>query len=278
MSVPHVSNFFDALTTGVAALLITLLAFIPSLIGAIIILIIGWIISGILARVVSAALRRVGFNAAADRGGVTGFLRQTGMERPDAASVLGEIVKWFIRLIAIFMAAQALHLEAITTLITTILLWIPHLVVGLVVLMIAALLARFIGDIVRGAAGEGGFGNANALATVASGAIIGFGVLVALHEIGVAPDLVLILFGAIVGALALAFGLAFGLGGRDVASQITQNWYSQRGQASQLFQGAGRQAGSQLPGGQTGATSVGGTTADVSGTTVRARSGRGRDV
>jgi hypothetical protein len=50
-------------------------------------------------------------------------------------------------------------------------------------------------------------------------------VLIAIDQIGIAADLLNILFMGVVGALALAFGLAFGLGGRDVAARITEGWY-----------------------------------------------------
>jgi hypothetical protein len=231
---PTVTNFAQAFVVSLTAGLVTLLSFIPALIGAILLVIIGWILSGWLARLVVALLTRVGFNTAADRTGVTGFMRQSGMQNPNAAWVLGEIVKWFIRLVFLEAAAQALQLHAVTTLITSVLLWIPNLIVALIVLMVGGLIARFARDVVRGAVAQGGFANADLLGTVAQFAIIGFALLVALNQIGVAASLINILFMAIVGALALAVGLAFGLGGRDVAGEITREWYEQRGQVGRL--------------------------------------------
>ena len=52
-----------------------------------------------------------------------------------------------------------------------------------------------------------------------------FAVLVAINQLGIAADLINILFIGFVAALSLAFGLAFGLGGRDVAAQVTQDFY-----------------------------------------------------
>jgi hypothetical protein len=51
-------------------------------------------------------------------------------------------------------------------------------------------------------------------------------VIVAINQIGIAANLVNTLFIGFVAALALAFGLAFGLGGREVAAQLTQEWYN----------------------------------------------------
>jgi hypothetical protein len=70
-----------------------------------------------------------------------------------------------------------------------------------------------------------GFTNAPLLGRIAEIAIVAFAVVIAVNQIGIATELVNILFVGIVAALALAFGLAFGLGGRDVAADLTRNWY-----------------------------------------------------
>jgi len=56
--------------------------------------------------------------------------------------------------------------------------------------------------------------------------VLGFAVIAAINQLGIAASIVNTLFMGLVGAIALAVGLAFGLGGRDVASQITQSWYN----------------------------------------------------
>jgi hypothetical protein len=223
--VPTVTNFFQAVMVSLAAAMMTLLAFIPALVGAVIILVVGWILSGFIARLVVSLLDRVGFEAAAQRTGVSGFLRRTGLRDDRASFVFGELVKWFIRLIFLEAAAQALHLNAVTQVINQIILFIPNLVVALIVLMAGAMAARFIGGIVRGSASEAGFQNPNMLATVAQLGIMAFAVIIALNQVGIAAAIVNTLFMALVGAVALAAGLAFGLGGRDVAARMWQGWY-----------------------------------------------------
>lgn len=58
-------------------------------------------------------------------------------------------------------------------------------------------------------------------------AIWGFGIIIAINQIGIATTLVNTLFMGFVGALALALGLAFGLGGRDTAGEVVREWYQQ---------------------------------------------------
>jgi len=223
---PLLANFGEAVLVSVAAALGALLSFIPDLIGAVILLVIGWFLSDIAARLVTTLLRRIGFETAAQKVGVTNFIAMTGARSASAAAIFGEIVKWFIRLLFLEMAAQALHITVVSGLINSILLFIPNLIVALVVLMVGMLIGNFVGGLVRGGAAEMGFTNPNLLAALARGAIMTMAVLIAMSQVGIAAVLVNTLFMALVGAIALAIGLAFGLGGREVAGQMWGQWYT----------------------------------------------------
>jgi hypothetical protein len=221
-----ITDWGTAVMTSLAAALSLFLAAIPRIIGFIVILIIGWLISGVLASAVAALLRAVRFNDLAQRSGLTGFIQNMGL-RTDTAGVLANIVKWFVRLIVLVVAFDALGLPAVSAVLQQFLLWIPNLVVAMVILVIAGLAANALGNLIRGSAAQAGLGNPDLLATIARVAVWGFGIVVAVNQIGVAQTLVNTLFMGLIGALALALGLAFGLGGRDTAGQIVQNWYTQ---------------------------------------------------
>jgi hypothetical protein len=47
----------------------------------------------------------------------------------------------------------------------------------------------------------------------------------ALQELGIATDIVTTAFAILFGAVALALALSFGLGNRDLAGEITRQWY-----------------------------------------------------
>ena len=226
-----INDWATALTTSLATALGLFLGAIPRIIGFLVIVILGWLISGALAAGVAALLRAVRFNVLAQNAGIQGFINNMGL-RTDAAGFLANIVKWFVRLIVLVVAFDALGLPAVSEVLQQFLLWIPNLVVAVVVLVIAGLAANAVSNLVRGATAQAGFDNPDTLATIARVAVWSFGIVVAVNQIGVAQELVNTLFMGFVGALALAAGLAFGLGGRDTAGQIVQNWYN-RGRANQ---------------------------------------------
>lgn len=213
-----------ALITSAAEALSLFFGAIPRIIGFLVILVIGWFISGALAAGVTALLRAVHFNLLAQRSGFHGFLLKMGL-RTDSASVLANVVKWFVRLIVLVVAFDALGLPAVSAVLQQFLLWIPNLVVGLVILILAGLAANALGTLVQGATAQAGFDNPDLLETITRVAVWAFGIVVAVNQIGIAQELVNTLFVGFVSALALAAGFAFGLGGREAAARLVQNWY-----------------------------------------------------
>ncbi|MDQ6882659.1 MAG: hypothetical protein M3077_00280 [Candidatus Dormibacteraeota bacterium] len=207
-----------------AAMLLALFSFIPKLIGALILLAIGWWLAKLVARLVVGFLDRLGFGAAAERTGMFGLMGRTSSTRRTGTRpswLIGEIVKWFVFLIFVELAAEAFGLAAVTGLLHRIILWIPNLIVALLILFVAALGAQFVGRLVRGGAGR----NAGFLGSLVEYGIIALAAVVALNQLGIGAIFVDILFAAVIAALALAAGLAFGLGGRDVTSRIWRNSY-----------------------------------------------------
>ena len=256
-----VRDWGEAFLTSIASALALLLGAIPKIIGFLVILIIGWILSGILATAVASLLRAVRFNDLAQRSGFSGFIRQMGIEN-DAAGMLASLAKWFVRLIVLVVAFDALGLPAVSQVLQQLLLWLPNLVVAMVILVIAGLAANALHGLVRGATAQAGLGNPDLLANVARVAVWGFAIVVAVNQIGVAETLVNTLFLGLVGALALALGLAFGLGGRETAGQIVSGWYRQGQRAAprlaQAAEAASQQAQSSTQSMRTGMGSPGG--------------------
>jgi len=245
MPMAPITDWGEAIRTALAGALALFLTGIPRIIGFLLILVIGWFIAGILARAVAGLLRIIRFNDLAERAGITNFVQQMGIQR-DAAAVLADIVMWFVRVITLIVAFDALGLPAVSQVLQQFLLWIPNLVVALVILVIAGLAATTVARLVRGATAEAGFTNPDMLSNIARIAVWSFGIIIAVNQIGIAQTLVNTLFFGLVGALALALGLAFGLGGRDTAGEIVHNWYQRSQQAAPKLERAVNEA--QEPG------------------------------
>ncbi|HAE82205.1 MAG TPA: small-conductance mechanosensitive ion channel [Ktedonobacter sp.] len=210
------NNFGEAVISALGHALDIVLVFVPLLLGFLLILLVGYIIAAALSKAVTFLLRKIGFDNLANRIGLSRLEQNMGV-RLDAAGILGKIVFWFIFLVFLVPATNALGLTAVSGILNTMIAYIPNVFVAILVLFLGTLAATFVADIVRGATASTNIGNSNLFANVARYAIIGFAALIALEQLQIAPALLNILFTAIIGALAIAFGLAFGLGGQDAA-------------------------------------------------------------
>lgn len=221
----QITDWGAATITGVAAGIAALMASLPSLLGALILLIIGWAIAGWVGGLVAKLGRSVRLDDMTERAGVNGFLRSSGTTMR-ASQLLGALVTWVVRLVFIEMAADRLGLPQVTAVINQVLGFIPNIVVAAIVLIAGAFVAKILSGVVRGSASEAGIGNADLLSRLTSGVVIAFAVIIALNELNVAPVVINTLYIGLVAALALALGLAFGLGGRETAAKYWQQWSS----------------------------------------------------
>jgi len=193
-----------------------ILTFIPRVIGFLVILIVGLILATVVSRTLTLVLRKVGFDRMANRIGLSRFEQRMGITL-DPAGILGKIVYWFILLIFLVPAADALGLPAVSNILNTLVAYIPNVFVAILVLFLGTLAATFVADLVRGAVASANIGSPRIFAGIARWAIIGFSALVALEQLQISTPLINELFGGIVAAMAIAFGLAFGLGGQEAA-------------------------------------------------------------
>ena len=229
-----ITNWVQAIFTALTNALNLLLEFVPKLIGFLVILLVGWIIATLVSKAVTYLLRKVGFDRLSERIGLTRLEQRMGV-RMDTAGILGTVVYWFLFLIFLVPAADALGVPAVSNILNELIAYIPNVFVAILVLFLGALGATFVASLVRGATASANMGNPNLYANIARWSVIGFAVIIALEQLKIAPSIMNILFTAIVGGSALAFGLAFGLGGQETARRLlnrTENTVSNA--ASQL--------------------------------------------
>jgi small-conductance mechanosensitive channel len=198
------------------------LSYVPQLIGAIVILIVGYAVAKVLQAITGRVLQSMGFDRWMERGGIKQFLDRAET-RQTPHSIIGKLVFWFVFIIAITMAADALGIPQVSAVLGQLLVYIPSIIAAILILILAALLANFLSSIVRGATGSG------ILASIAQYAIIIYAIFAALTQLGIAVELTAPTFLIVLGAVALAAAIAFGIGGREVARDIVEKAYN-RGQ------------------------------------------------
>jgi len=186
-----------------------IVAFLPNLVAAILILVIGYILS----RLLAALVRRVALRAGFDR--FTARHLHTTTARRSSSGILGSTVFWIGLLVTFSLTARALGLVTLSAGLNGILAFIPQLLIAAVLIGVAVavgnLLAGLVGDV-----------SSPWLGRAAKYAIIALAVFMALAEVGVATSIVTAAFIAIVGTAAVAAAIAFGVGNIPTARDYTR--------------------------------------------------------
>ncbi len=219
-----ITDFGSRLLDSVGHAFDVLLGFIPALIGAIVLLIIGWILSNIAANVTRRVLMAIHFDQLMQHAGVDTVAQRFGFGA-NANTLLADLVKWFIRLIFILAAFNALQIPAITNILNAIVLWLPSLFVALLIVVIGAALARVAREATIRTLTAAGTPQRTFLGSLVQYGIVTLALFIALEQIGVGMEILTILFAGVMLALSLGAGLAFGLGGRETAKRLVDTWY-----------------------------------------------------
>lgn len=214
-----VQTWGEAIANSLIDLWARFVSFIPTLIGAILVLLIGLAIASVLGKLVEKLVKALHLDRAIEKSGVTTKLKEQGLET-SLSVIFGKFVQWFLILVFLMASTEILGLEQVTTFLNSILLYLPNLVVATIILTIAFLLGNFVYIIVRSSTRAAGVVNAALLASIIKWAVIIFGLLAALIQLGIATSLVNTIFIGIVAAFSLAAGLAFGLGGKEEAALL----------------------------------------------------------
>ncbi|HEY0994964.1 MAG TPA: hypothetical protein VGD77_03135 [Gemmatimonadaceae bacterium] len=195
---------------------------IPSLVGALIIVFAGYLLAKVLEKVTERFLRRIRLNSMLERGGVMQAVERSGATL-NPTRIAANLIFWLVMFAIILIAANALGLEGLANVFSELVSYIPSVIAAIVIILVGIVLGNFVGGLI--AASVGAMHGGRALARVGKGGVILLAVFMALQELGIATDIVTTAFAILFGAIALAMALAFGLGNRELAGEVTREWY-----------------------------------------------------
>jgi hypothetical protein len=198
--------------------------FLPSLIGALLILIIGWIIAKIFRAIIVKFLKLIRFNVVTEKAKVDQFLADGGVKK-STIEIIGSLFYWLIMLIVILTAFNSLGLSAASTLFNQVFLFIPNIIVAVLVLILGLFMANFVSQALVTYLKNVEIDNAESIGKLTNYAIIVFVGSISLTQLNVGQELISNAFLIVFGALCLAMALAFGIGGKEWAAGIINKYF-----------------------------------------------------
>ncbi|MCL4339148.1 hypothetical protein M1271_05660 [Patescibacteria group bacterium] len=205
----------DTLNNFVSSAGLLISGYLPKFIAGLLIIFIGLVIASLLKDIIKIIFRYFHIEK---------WLETAGIVKKEDVQVwpnlLAELVRWTVIFLFLTSAVETWGVPKVGDVLNQLLIFLPNVFVAVVIGWIGLVTAKLLSDVVRHSLRGLGSKEAMILGNVARYSVIFFTALIILSQLGVAADLVKILFTGIVAMLSLAFGLAFGLGGRDHADKI----------------------------------------------------------
>ncbi len=218
----------QAISQPATEMLNQVLTLLPKLFAATVVLGLAYVGGQYLSDMVSNVLRSVGFNNIFQWLGIAQTPQTPETTTEETATtqtrtpsqIAGVVVLVAVMLIASLTAVDILEIEALRAVVGTLLAIAGQVLVGLAVLALGLYLANLCFNLIT----NSGTRQAKFLGHTARISILIFVIAMALQQMGIAPNIVNLAFGLLVGGIAAAIALAFGLGGREVAAEQLREW------------------------------------------------------
>ncbi|HLZ70406.1 MAG TPA: mechanosensitive ion channel [Dehalococcoidia bacterium] len=210
-----------AVSTPASNMLNELLAFIPRIFAAAIIVGVSYVIARIIAPLIAELLEGFGFNTILARLGIS---REAAANERTPSELAGYAVFAWIMLFAAIQAANALQFPIVAQLIADFTVLAGRVLLAVVIFGLGLYLANLAAAAIR----RSDASQADLLALAARIAVLVLAGAYALREIGLANEIVNLAFGLTLGAVAVAVAIAFGWGGREVAGRELERWIENR--------------------------------------------------
>ena len=207
----------DAITTPTSNMLDAILGAVPNIFAAALVIAIAFVVGRLVAGLVERLLAGVGFDYVLERLGISSN-QAVGAWTP--SRIVGTLVVVAVMLFALIEGSSLLGFEELAGLIAQFTVFGAQVLFGLVIFAIGLYLANLAARAVSGS----GVGNATLLAIVTRSSILVLAGAMALLQMGIANEVILLAVGVIGGAVAVAAAIAFGFGGRDTARRLVEEW------------------------------------------------------
>lgn len=193
------------LSTPIVNVLNQVLAALPYVVVAVILLIVGGYISKIVGNLVEGLLDNSGINK------YSKYLNMSGKASISISELVGTIVKVVLMTFFIVEAINTLHLAVLNTIGIAIIAYLPAVLIAIIILGFGVFGGNALSTFIKKSTGS-----------VLTGELVKYiiyilAIFMTLDQLKFASTIVTTTFLFIIGGLSIAFALAFGLGGREFA-------------------------------------------------------------
>jgi len=215
----------EIITGALAEMFHRVAAFLPNLVGALIVLLIGWLLAWLAQRVARRVLARLGFDRLAERAGVTDALARAGITRP-ASHLVGRAIYWLLLLTFLMVAVESLGLTTAAAALQALVAYLPHVLGAAIVLVGGAIIGQFLGKGTQALAAGSGVEFHAALGRAVQYIVLAMAAILAVDQLGLNTTLLNNVLGNLLTVAGAGLALAFALGSREAVRNLLAGFYA----------------------------------------------------
>jgi hypothetical protein len=195
--------------------------FLPNFLTALLILIMGVVLGVILKGIFLRLFKAIGLDRISEISGVIELLRKSGIK--DSVSVLlAKVIGWITVVIFAIISMGELEIPTVERLFESFLLYLPNVFAAVLILLFGYLLGNFFGRAALIASVNAGIRFSGIIGRFVKFAVFLLAGTMALEQLGIGKETIIIAFAIVFGGIVLALSIAFGLGGRDMAKEYLE--------------------------------------------------------
>lgn len=211
-------------------LLSDLLEYVPRALGALLIVAVGFVLGRLARPATTFLLRRLRFDSACDRIGLTSLMRQGGI-RSSPSQFAGTVVFYAIVLFSVLAALGPLGLTFLAGTLNQVVLYAPRVLVAVLILVLGTSAAGVLGQLTRRALSEAGVRRTAGIASAVRFAVIFVAAVLAAGVLGIEATVLIVVTVVVLGGVVLTASLALGLGLRRISENVAAKRYITEGVA-----------------------------------------------
>lgn len=205
----------------------TFMAAMPSLLGAIFILLLGWLFSKLMSGGIRRLLKAIKFDKLADRIKAGELLEKANIKLAPS-TLVGKFVYWILILLVITTAADTLGWVAVSDEISKLLSYLPHLLSAILFFSVGIYIATFARDVISGATKTLGISTGRVISSFVFYLLFLLVTLTALAQAGIDTTIITSNLLLIIGAIMAAAAISYGIASKDVLANILASFFSRK--------------------------------------------------
>jgi len=200
------------------------LGFLPRLAIGVLVFVIGFVIAKWLKRLSVRGMQKLLSAKVLDNTPIDELL-EGGDLKNKIDVMVGNVVFWLVLLFTLYLTSGVVGFVSLNNLLASFFDYIPNIVSASVVMILGIILAGFAESFIKGSLKAVDPSSARLIAKMSSYVIVVLASMIALSELGIARDFILILFIGFTFTMSLVVGLGLGLGSKDLVKKILDKWY-----------------------------------------------------